>query len=192
VRKKEKELSLDDILNEHSKKTVWEKPSSPVSAHETSEVGPEKPSTAQLPPLKDIDRSAVLAILHAIATLDPGTIFNEYGAILPLDQMPLETRVCIRSIKVKEVFDRDGVKEGEIKEIQFWDKTSATENLGKFKKMFNDQGPQQVNNFLIVESLKRGFERLSGVTPINDASTVDVKSQRVFENSTTSNEESKD
>jgi hypothetical protein len=162
---------LEDILKKYEAETTWADPKKvgpkPVLAQKpikSEEIA--APAGRSLPKLEDVDKRAVLAVLDAIANVDPLTAFDDYGAVLPIAEMPVETRAAIRSIKVKEIFERVGtqsVKVGEVKEVQFWDKLAASEMLGKYKKMFTDQPPQQVNNILIVDSLKRGLERLQAV-----------------------------
>lgn len=117
----------------------------------------------RLPPLskKEVTQEKVLALLDAIANFDPVDIQDAKGA-LHLSKLTLEQRMCIKSVKIREEYD-DGVKVGEIKEIQFWDKMSAIDKLGKFLNMFTDAPQITNNNVIIQERLSKARNRLKEV-----------------------------
>lgn len=117
----------------------------------------------RLPPLKDVDQGAILALLDAISNFDPIVIQDSYTGASNLSELTLEQRMCIRSVKIREEKEK-GVKVGQVVEITFWDKLSALEMLGKFKKMFADKEVTN-NTIIITDRLRRAEARLKDVGP---------------------------
>lgn len=80
----------------------------------------------------------IILELANIAFADPGTVFREDGTIVPLHEMPPETRRCIQDItffrKSKEEEEREQngeVVHPNIKDIKMYDKQSALQTLLK-------------------------------------------------------------
>jgi len=79
----------------------------------------------------------VLDEVCCIAFLDPITAYDAEGNLLPLSDMPENTRRAIRSI---EVFQNGRVN------VKFFDKVQALERLMRFLGMFEKDNAQQARN----------------------------------------------
>ena len=82
----------------------------------------------------------VVGELANLATVDPGDILTEDGAIRPMSKWPPHVRRCVAAIKVKEVWEWDAETRkkklvGHTKDIRFWSKDKALELLAKIVKL---------------------------------------------------------
>jgi len=75
----------------------------------------------------------VILELSRIALLDPKTLFDENGQLLPLAEMPEEARRAIASIEIESPKSRPGAT---VTKIRLWDKPKALELIGRHLKMF--------------------------------------------------------
>lgn len=80
----------------------------------------------------------VLREVGRIALCDPRKAFDENNCLLPPTEWPDEIASSISSIKVMEIFDGQGVKIGETKEIKFWSKTDALTLAARHLGMLKD------------------------------------------------------
>jgi hypothetical protein len=83
---------------------------------------------------KAADGSAIRALeeLQRIAFFDPAACFNAAGNLLPLADMPPETRTAVASVKVVKRNPTSGEsRDDEIHEVRFWDKVRALEQLAE-------------------------------------------------------------
>jgi len=77
-----------------------------------------------------VDQTTVLAELTRIAFADPGKIVDERGELLPLNDIPEDTRRALAGYKVtRKVFGEDG--ESVEREVKFINKEGALDKLGK-------------------------------------------------------------
>jgi len=75
----------------------------------------------------------VILELSRIALLDPKTLFDENGQLLPLADMPEAARRAIASIEIESPKSRPGAT---VTKIRLWDKPKALELIGRHLKMF--------------------------------------------------------
>jgi len=76
----------------------------------------------------------VLAELSRIAFSDPADLFDSDGQLLSVRQMPKRVRQAVQSIKISRKKEGDEVVE--TKEIRFWPKVTALENLAEHLGLF--------------------------------------------------------
>lgn len=91
---------------------------------------------------------SILSELRHLARVDIRTLFDERGNLLDPHDWPDHTAKAVSGLKVKELFDRNGNKEGEIIDVKLWDKIKSLELLGKNLKMFTDKHEHSVDKKL--------------------------------------------
>ena len=82
---------------------------------------------------------AVMKQVAAAAFLDPARMFDEKGAMLPLEQIPEEVRCCIAAIEVDERWTGKGKARrlaGKVKRVKFESHLQAQQLLGQHLKLF--------------------------------------------------------
>jgi hypothetical protein len=88
------------------------------------------------------DASEVVERVKEISRVDPGDLENPDGTYKRMRDIPPELRRAIKRMKVKNTYSMDpnGIKvaNGEIIEIEFWDKMKAVELLGREKELFKE------------------------------------------------------
>lgn len=90
-----------------------------------------------------VDR--ILQEISRVALIDPATMFNkDTGELLPLSEMPEDTRRAVASLEVDDLYefdDEDGKKKrvGNLHKIKLWDKVKGLELAGRHFKMFTDK-----------------------------------------------------
>jgi phage terminase small subunit len=85
-----------------------------------------------------VSQSRVVLELACIAYADPRQLLDESGALRPVKDWPDFAAAAVKSFKVSDITDVDGVVVGKTHEIAFWDKLKANELLGKHQGMFKD------------------------------------------------------
>ncbi len=86
--------------------------------------------------------------LRRHATSDIRELFSADGSLKPPSEWSLNAARAVASVKVKELFDNNGMQIGEMKEIKFWDKTKALELIGKNQKLFTDKTEHSLSKSL--------------------------------------------
>ncbi len=123
----------------------------------------------------DLTAEVVLRELVAIAKLDPADMLDEFGQLLPIQDMPEHVRRAIRTIKVDE--DHDLIRKSittHTKEVQAHDKIAALRLLADILKMIGQS--QQVNvQVNLGDRLLAARQRALSVPA--DAVTVEVTGQ---------------
>lgn len=123
------------------------------------------------------DESEIVERVKEVAGIDPMELLHSNGTYKKMHEIDPATRRGIKKMKVKNSFSTDpnGMKviDGEILEIEFWDKMKAAELLGAEKKLFkqtavitHEVGKGMRN--ILLESQARGsarLEQLKDVTP---------------------------
>jgi hypothetical protein len=79
---------------------------------------------------------AVLRELRLIGLSDVRELYDENGHLKDPGDWPEEIARSVAGVETKEIFDEEGVKEGEVKKVKLWDKLRAIELLGKNLSLF--------------------------------------------------------
>ncbi|AWH84920.1 hypothetical protein HYN59_07175 [Flavobacterium album] len=83
----------------------------------------------------NIDLDELLQTLAAMVRFDIADLYDENGTLIPLKDMPKETRQMIQQLDVSEVYGRnsDGVRDviGAVKKVKTYSRTDAIEKLMK-------------------------------------------------------------
>jgi phage terminase small subunit len=92
-------------------------------------------------------------MLRAFAEVDATDLFNEFGDLKPLSEIPPRARRAIASIEVEERTRGRGedVEMYKVKTVRMVDKRAAAELLGKHRKMFTDRVQLEGNAALPVQ-----------------------------------------
>lgn len=189
--KKKSNPTLDELMakfNKQSQQDAWEKDKVEIQVGDKAinQEHHERISTKRLPGVTGLDKDNLRAVIDAIVNFDPIHIIDQESNVL-LKDIPYEARICIKSLEIKELIDNDGYKYGEIKKISFWSKEAAVDLATKVEKMVDSSPPPTQNNFIIVESLKKGFNRLEKLeespTPI-DVTHKETTLDELFEETT--------
>lgn len=79
----------------------------------------------------EITQDRVVLEIARLALSDPRSAVDENGSIKPIHEWSDDLAGSIASIKVLEMKDADGTVIGQTKEVKFWDKNKAQDNLMK-------------------------------------------------------------
>lgn len=90
----------------------------------------------------ELTTESVIAEIAKIALFDPGNLFDETGALLPIKKMPPQVRAAIASIEIEEI-ESGGKPIGRVKKIKIWDKNSALEKAMKHLGLFSEDNKQR-------------------------------------------------
>ena len=80
----------------------------------------------------------ILGELRKIGTVNVSELLSDDGSLKPVSEWPKECSAALAGIEIKELFDTDGNKTGEIKKVKFTDRLKALELLGKQSGMFKE------------------------------------------------------
>lgn len=128
------------------------------------------------------DASEVVERVKEVAGIDPAELLNKDGSYKKLQEMAPEVRRGIKKMRVKNSFTKDpngiNVVDGEILEIEFWDKMKAVELLGREKNLFkeskvvtHDVGSNMRN--ILLESKERATKRIEQMRDVIDVEVKD-------------------
>lgn len=87
----------------------------------------------------EVKADDVLRELLRVAMADLGKAYDGNGHLLPIHDIPEDTRRAMAGVKVFDEFEgygKERTKIGEVREVRFWDKNKALELLGKHLKLF--------------------------------------------------------
>lgn len=87
----------------------------------------------------EVKSDDILRSLLELAMADIGEAFDELGALKPLKDIPPSVRRAIAGIDVVHLPPVDGVEQGVVKKVKFWDKPKSLELLGKHLRLFVDK-----------------------------------------------------
>lgn len=84
----------------------------------------------------------VITEVARLGFADLRKLFDDKGALLPVDQWPDDIAPAVSSVEVDELFEGFGdnrVQVGYTKKVKLWDKGKALEMLGRHLKLFVDR-----------------------------------------------------
>lgn len=102
-----------------------------------------------------ISQDRVLQELARMAYVDPGEMYDEFGCLKPINEMPEDVRRAIASVETKEIFEQDGKKKkyvGDNKKVLLTAKEKALEMLARHLGMFEKDNKQSATNIIIVSA----------------------------------------
>lgn len=105
----------------------------------------------------EVKTDDVLRELLRLARSDVGQAFAATGDLLPVHEMPEDTRRAIAAVEIEQRFTSEG-EAYLVKKVKFWDKTKGLELLGKHLKLFTDKVEHSVSatlEQLIMGSLEK-------------------------------------
>jgi phage terminase small subunit len=115
------------------------------------------------------DGSEVIERVKEVADINMADIFNSDGTFKKIHEIPAEVQRAFKKFKVKNSWSTDpnGQKfiDGEILEVEFWDKMKAVELLGREKDLFKEKKIMEHDigknmSQILLDSTKRASERL--------------------------------
>ena len=81
--------------------------------------------------------------LSRIALLDPGKFYDESGNLIPIPELPEDSRRALAGMEIEEAYEHfakgQAKPTGVVKKIKFWDKGLAIERLLKYKHRIGDK-----------------------------------------------------
>lgn len=86
----------------------------------------------------DMDATRIKQEIYALATLDPGELFDAAGSAIQIKQLPKHVRACIKRVSV--TVDAAGTSRSQ---IEFWDKPTALTLAAKHLALL---APVEVNH----------------------------------------------
>lgn len=91
---------------------------------------------------------AVLVELMKIAFLNPKRLFNNFGDLLPIENMPDEVACAISGFEVVPRYDKGTKETTLVTKVKFWNKNAALEYLGTYLGMVKGKGADagEINN----------------------------------------------
>jgi len=98
-----------------------------------------------------------------IAFFDPGKAFTESGELKDFSDMDEDTRACIESVTVEELFEGkpdNRQMTGYVKRVKFHSKNAALDKLMRYRAMYKDPGSSRDNPLFvkgISESIREVF-----------------------------------
>lgn len=90
----------------------------------------------------EITQDGVIREIAKLAFGDIRKLFDENGALLPVQQWPDDIAPAVSSVEIDELFEGFGenrVQIGHTKKVKFWDKAKSLEMLGRHLKLFVDR-----------------------------------------------------
>lgn len=115
----------------------------------------------------EITADRVLREAARVGLSDIRRLFNESGAMKPINELDDDISAAVASVEVFEEFEGSGserVSVGQVRKIKLWDKNPALDKLMKHLGMF------EKNNAQVVDPLVELLKGLSGkvMTPVKD------------------------
>ncbi len=112
----------------------------------------------------EVKADDVLREIQTFAHVDPGEMFDDNGALLPIKKMPVHLRRAIASFEVLEQTVSDGeggeIVTGILKKVKLNGKAQGLEMLGKHLKLFTEKHEHDVGESL--EGLLEKMRELEG------------------------------
>lgn len=90
----------------------------------------------------EVTQDDVLRELLRVMSSDIGKAFDEKGRMLPLKDIPEDTRRAISGVEVEQVFEGHGEDRyhcGDLVKVKLWDKTAAIKMAGQHLKLFTEK-----------------------------------------------------
>lgn len=106
----------------------------------------------------EIKSAAVLAELARIALADVGSAFDDAGNLLPIKQIPEDTRRAISGVDIEELWEGRGDERehiGNLRKVKFWNKVASLEALGKHLNLFGEMQLHSIPDDILEAELER-------------------------------------
>ncbi len=90
----------------------------------------------------EITQDSVIREIAKLAFGDIRKLFDDQGALLPVQDWPDDIAPTVSSVEIDELwqgFGENRTQIGETKKVKFWDKGKALEMLGRHLKLFVDR-----------------------------------------------------
>lgn len=110
----------------------------------------------QLSETTQITQIQVIKEIAKVAFGDIATLFDESGALLPIQDMPQEARAVIASVKTyeeKAVIGEETITRGTIREVKQWDKLKALDMLGRHLGLYKQDNDQKKTEPISLDTL---------------------------------------
>ena len=127
------------------------------------------------------DGSEIVERVKEVAGIDVADIFNEDGTFKKIHEIAPEVRRAFKKFKVKNSWSTvpNGQKiiDGEILEVEFWDKLKAVELLGREKDLFKEKKVMEHDigknmSSILLESSKRAVERIGAMRDVTQPAQI--------------------
>lgn len=100
-----------------------------------------------------VSKDRVLLEICRMAYVDPGDLYDEYGCIKNINEMPEDVRRAISSIETKELFEQDGRKKkyvGDAKKVKLGPKEKALDMLCRHLGLYQLDNIQKQDLTIVV------------------------------------------
>lgn len=91
----------------------------------------------------DVETIQMLREAKRLSLSDPAKLFDEKGNLKSIHEIDEDTRRCIASIEVEELFEGRGKNKetvGRLKKVKLWDKNAALDKLFRYLALYKDPG----------------------------------------------------
>ncbi len=110
----------------------------------------------------------IIGILEALVTFDIADILDDDGSILPIRDIPKDTRLALGALDMIEFKSDGGAVVSVTKKVRMADRMKAVELLGRHHGLFKDHLILE-DGAAMLEAARRGMQRARGEQPVAEA-----------------------